>query len=408
VRRVSRDVIIAGVALLAVLLTCSPLWQLRARADRAVISAWRPTPATVRVAVGAAAPRATPAPTQVPSPPPVAAPLPSPAAPDAVESLLAAQLDGYLNDLANGRLFQGAVLIARGDRVILSKGYGFADAARGISNSAQTRFRLASVSKQFTAAAILLLQARGQLDVGASICGYLEGCPDAWQPITIQHLLTHTSGLPNYTDFASYDATQAQPTTPDELVSRFRDQPLLFAPGTGYMYENSDYVLLGVIIERVSGQPYADFIRSAIFEPLGMHDSGFAAGAAGEGDAVGYRVVGEPAPPLDPTTLYSAGGLYSTVEDMYRWDQALYTTQLLPAPLLAEMWTPHAGNYGYGWRIDSVFGRRRIGHPGLMDGFQTMIARYPDDRVTIIVLSNMTGADVDGVSYYLASLVFGS
>jgi CubicO group peptidase (beta-lactamase class C family) len=140
-----------------------------------------------------------------------------------------------------------------------------------------------------------------------------------------------------------------------------------------------------------------------------MRDSGFAVGtAAGPGEAIGYRVFGEPAPSLDPTTLFSAGGLYSTVEDMYRWDQALYTDQLLPAPLLAEMWAPHAENYGYGWRVDSAFGRVRISHPGLIDGFQTMIARYPTDHMTVIVLSNMTGADVDGVSYYIASMVFGS
>jgi CubicO group peptidase (beta-lactamase class C family) len=411
VRRISRDVIIAGVALLAVLLTCSPLWQLRARADRTVISAWRPTAQPAGVAVAAAAQRATP---RAKAQPIVAAmlatPQPTPApspAPDPWVSQAGAQIDGYLNDLVNGHLFQGAVLVARDGRVILSKGYGDADAAGGIPNSVQTRFRLASVTKQFTAAAILLLQARGQLNIGESICAYLDACPDAWRAITIQHLLTHTSGLPNYTDFAGYDATQAQAATPADLVARFRDLPLVFDPGTSYMYENSDYVLLGLIVERVSGQTYADFMRSAIFEPLGMHDSGLATGtAAAAGEAIGYRVFGEPAPALDPTTLFSAGGLYSTVEDMYRWDQALYTTQLLPAPLLAEMWTPHAENYGYGWRIDSAFGRLRIGHPGLIDGFQAVIARYPNDRVTVIVLSNMTGADVDGISYYIASMIF--
>jgi CubicO group peptidase (beta-lactamase class C family) len=344
--------------------------------------------------VGAAVPAA--APTALP---PIAAGL--------QDTAIAAAIDGYLNNLVNVQYFQGAVLVARDGKVILSKGYGMADAARGVANTAQTRFRLASVTKQFTATAIMLLQAQGKLAVGESICLYLEPCPDAWRPITIEHLLTHTSGLPNYTDFGSYEPSQAQPATPDQLVARFRDLPLLFEPGSSYMYENSDYVLLGLIVERASGQSYADFLRDAIFAPLEMRDSGVAAGTAAEGQAIGYRVFGEPAPALDPSTLFSAGSLYSTVEDLYRWDQALYTTRLLPQPLLDAMWTPHMNNYGYGWMIDSAFGRRRIDHPGLIDGFQTMIARYPDDRVTVIVLSNMTGADVDGVSYYLASLVFG-
>jgi CubicO group peptidase (beta-lactamase class C family) len=122
---------------------------------------------------------------------------------------------------------------------------------------------------------------------------------------------------------------------------------------------------------------------------------------------MGYRVVGEPAPALDPSTLFAAGSLYSTVEDLYRWDQALYTPRLLPPPLLNAMWTPYATNYGYGWQIDSAFGQRRIGHPGLIDGFGTLIERYPDTRVTIIILSNMSAADVHGIGDYIASLVFG-
>jgi CubicO group peptidase (beta-lactamase class C family) len=256
-------VIVAGLALLGVLLTCSPLWQLQARSNQSYISAWRPTPGPI-VAVARAGsleqPRASggPAPTAqpivavaVPTVAPTAIP---PIAADLQNTAIAAAIDGYLNDLVNLQYFQGAVLVARDGRVILSKGYGMADAARGIANTPQTRFRLASVTKQFTATAIMLLQAQGKLAVGDSICLYLEPCPDAWRLITIEHLLTHTSGLPNYTDFGSYEPSQAQPTTPDELVARFRDQPLLFAPGSSYMYENSDYVLLGMIIERASGQ----------------------------------------------------------------------------------------------------------------------------------------------------------
>jgi len=402
-----RAAVITGIALLVIVVTSSPVWQPRAQATLAPAAAYQfataarpitaPQPIVARAAVVAT-------PTIAARPPATPATLSGPPAGD-----LGRAADSYLNDLVGANLFQGAVLIARDGNIILSKGYGAADAGRGIPNTPRTRFRLASVTKQFTAAAIMLLQAAGKLDVERSICDYLANCPDGWGAITVRNLLTHTSGLPNYTDFGSYEETQMNPARPDDLVARFRDQPLLFAPGTSYMYENSDYVLLGVIVERVSGETYADFLRDFIFAPLQMRDSGVAQGTGGAaGEALGYLTAGEPAPPLDTSTLFSAGSVYSTVEDMYRWDQALYGTLLLPAPLLDAMWTPFMNSYGYGWRIDSVGSHRRISHSGLMDGFATSIARFPDDRVTIVVLSNMSAADVEGISNYLASLVLDS
>lgn len=322
---------------------------------------------------------------------------------------LSQTLDSYLTEIVNAGWFQGTVLVARDGKVILSKGYGMADAAHGTPNSAQTRFRLASVTKQFTAAAIMILQARGQLNIQDTICGHLPDCPDAWRDVTILHLLTHTSGIPNYTDFMSYEPSQMQPATPDQLIARFRNEPLLYPPGTTYFYENSDYVLLGRIIEQVSGQSYADFLRDAIFAPLNMRDSGVAAGLGNApGYAVGYSSVGALAPPLDTSTLFSAGAVYSTVEDMYRWDQALSSDVLLPAALRSQMFTPFLRDYAFGWKIDRPGDRLRISHPGLIDGFATYIARYPDDHVTVIVLGNLDSADAAGIGDYLASLVFSS
>jgi CubicO group peptidase (beta-lactamase class C family) len=321
---------------------------------------------------------------------------------------LGQSIDVYLNDIVNAGWFQGAVLVAHNGKLIISKGYGMADAANGTPNSAQTRFRLASVTKQFTAAAIMILQARGQLNVQDAVCTHLPDCPDAWRDVTIQHLLTHTAGLANYTDFMSYEPSQMQPATPDELIARFRNEPLLYPPGTTYFYENSDYVVLGRIIEQVSGQSYADFMRDAIFAPLQMRDSGVESGLGyGPGYAIGYGSVGAPAPPLDPSTLFAAGAMYSTVEDLYRWDQALYTDALLPAALRAQMFTPFLRDYAFGWRVDRPGDRLRISHPGLIDGFTTYIARYPDDHVTVIVLSNLDSADAVGIGDYLASLVLG-
>jgi CubicO group peptidase (beta-lactamase class C family) len=406
-------IIIVGLAVLVLITTCSPPQPRALIAPASALQAGsdvRPLEPRV-VDQMRIQPTAIPAP--IPAQPPAAAvsapaPLVAQSQPVAapVADPIGRLIDSYLNDIVGQGWFQGAVLVARGGTVILSKGYGLADAERGIPNTPQTRFRLASVTKQFTAMAIMILQSRGRLDVQDSICAHLADCPDAWRPISIHNLLTHTSGLPNYTDFGDYEATQMLPATPAELVARFRDKPLLFPPGSQYMYENSDYVLLGQIIEQVSGQSYADFLRSAIFEPLGMRDSGVDPGAGGEGQAIGYRVPGELAPALDTSTLFAAGSLYSTIEDLHRWDQALTSGKLLPKPLLEVMWTPFMRDYGYGWWIADFNGHHEISHPGLIDGFATVIAHYPDDHLTVIVLSNMSGADAPSISNYIATLVF--
>jgi CubicO group peptidase (beta-lactamase class C family) len=414
VPRLIRLIIIAGLAALVLITTCSPpqprMLIAPAAALQAGVDAQPMAPRVVEQLRAQAT--AAPAPAQAPpvGPAPISAPAPLIAQSQPVAAAVADPvgrlIDSYLSDIVAQGWFQGSVLVARGGTVIISKGYGLADAQRGIANTPQTRFRLASVTKQFTAMAIMILQSRGQLDVRDSICAHLADCPDTWRPITIHNLLTHTSGLPNYTDFGDYEATQMLPATPAELVARFRDQPLLFPPGSQYMYENSDYVLLGQIIEQTSGQSYADFLRGAIFEPLGMRDSGVDPGAGSEGQAIGYRVPGELAPALDTSTLFAAGSLYSTVEDMYRWDQALSTTRLLPKPLLDMIWTPFMRDYGYGWWIADFNGHHEISHPGLIDGFATSIARYPDDQLTVIVLANMSGADASSISNYITTLVF--
>jgi len=329
-------------------------------------------------------------------------PVRSPASADAIDRMV-------VRELAAKHAPGAALAIVRKGRIWKVRGYGYADLESCAPMTPDTRLGIGSISKQITAAVALTLVRDGLISLDDPIVKFLPEGAGAWDAIRIRHLLTHTSGLPNYTDFGSYDATQMVPTTPAELVSRFRGQPLLFPPGTQYMYENSDYVLLGVIIERASGQSYADFLRAAIFEPLGMRDTGVDQNrGAIVGQALGYQSDGEPAPFLDASTLFSAGSLYSTVEDMYRWDQALYTTNLLPQPLLDEMWTPYLNEYGYGWQITNAGGHRQISHPGLIDGFATAIARFPDDRVTVIVLSNMSSADAPGISDYLASLVFNS
>ncbi len=305
----------------------------------------------------------------------------------------AAQVDDYLNGLVKQNRFSGAVLVARDGRVLLSKGYGLANVELEVPNTPQTRFRLGSITKQFTAAAILLLQEQGKLGVQDTVCKYVENCPAAWASITIHHLLTHTSGIPNLTAFPDYQKTMAAPTTLPEIIARFRDKPLEFKPGERFDYSNSGYILLGSIVEKASGKTYADFMRESVFAPLGMNDTGVEIpGEIIKRRASGYRFGPTGfvnAPYLDMTIPHGAGALYSTVEDLYRWDQGLFGGKLLAQKSLDAMLTVVKDFYAYGIGVDTQFKLRRIGHSGGINGFNTYMARFPAERATFIVLSNL-------------------
>src|SRR5262247_2180124 len=186
---------------------------------------------------------------------------------------IASKLDEYLSAAAK-KDFTGSALVARDGKVIFSKGYGMANAEWDIPNTTQTKFRLGSITKQFTAASLLLLQERGKLSVQDPICKFFDNCPEAWKEITIHHLLTHTSGIPNFTSFPDYQKTMMIPVTMESLVARFKDKPLDFKPGEKMSYSNSGYVALGHIVEKVAGETYESFLQKNIFEPLKMSNSG--------------------------------------------------------------------------------------------------------------------------------------
>ena len=192
----------------------------------------------------------------------------------------AARMDQVAQASAGEKKFMGTVLVARGDQVVLSKGYGSADLEWNIPNAPSTKFRLGSVTKQFTAASILLLEERGKLKTDDLVKKFMPDAPAAWDKITIFHLLTHTSGIPNFTGFPDYAKQEPFPTTPEKLVARFRDKPLDFEPGTKWSYSNSGYVLLGYLLEKVSGETYEKFVQENIFGPLGMKDSGYDSNSA--------------------------------------------------------------------------------------------------------------------------------
>ncbi len=319
---------------------------------------------------------------------------------------ITAKADTYLSKLVKAKLFSGSVLMARNGTVILSKGYGEADRKKHWVNTAQTKFRLGSLTKQFTAMAILILQAQGKLNVRDRICTYLSNCPTSWQAITIHQLLTHTSGIPDFARFPDFKITMRSPSSPTETIARFKNKPLEFQSGEKFSYSNSGYILLGAIIEQASGKSYEAFLKEHIFVPLQMVDSGY---DHNQGDlAVGYRDQANVADFVDMSIPYAAGGLYSTVEDLYRWDQALYTDKLIPKSLRDQMFTAFGGfGYGYGWGIGKEGDRPVASHVGGVQGFSSSITRYPNDKVVIIVLGNREDGDSGTIGVQLAKMVFG-
>jgi CubicO group peptidase (beta-lactamase class C family) len=291
--------------------------------------------------------------------------------------------------------FMGTVIVARDNDILFSKGFGSANLEWDIPNSPATKFRLGSITKQFTAASILLLEERGKLKIDDPIKKYLPDAPDAWDKITIFNLLTHTSGIPNYTSFSETQKEQFTAHTPKQIVDIFRDRPLEFIPGERMSYSNSGYILLGYLLEKVSGETYQDFLQKNIFDPLGMKDSGYDSNSS----IIPKRASGySPGPGGQKNADYvhmsmpfSAGALYSTTEDLLRWEQGLFDGKLLSKESLSKMITPYKNGYALGVGTGDVNGHKVIQHGGGIQGFNTQLAYYPDDKLTVAVLSNVNG-----------------
>jgi len=289
--------------------------------------------------------------------------------------------------------FMGTVLVVKDGKPILDAGFGSADLEWNVPNTPRAKFRLGSLTKQFTAASILLLQERGKLQVEDPISKYLPDAPAAWQKITIYNLLTHTSGIPNYTSFPDYASLQDKPATPTQIIARFRDKPLDFEPGSTFRYSNSGYVVLGYVIEKLSGQTYAKFLQQNIFTPLGMANTGVDDMAVVLPDrAQGYQQTPAGlahAGFIDMTTPFSAGDLYSTTGDLLKWERALFGGKLLKPSSLTAMTTPFKADYAFGLLALTQHGHKLITHNGGIDGFATSLNFYPDDKLIVIVLGNV-------------------
>lgn len=305
-----------------------------------------------------------------------------------------------------------SIAVVRGGEVVKAKGYGLSNVELNVAASPETIYQSGSVGKQFTATLVMMLIQEGKLGLDDPVSKYIAEAPAAWKGITVRHLLTHTSGISNGL-YAKINLHQD--FTEDELLKQITAYPLDFQPGEKWNYSNSGYVTLGILIHRAMGKFYGDLLREKIFAPLGMST----ARIISEADivpnrAAGYRIVGDELKNQDwvsPSLSTTAdGALYLTVLDMAKWDAALDSEKLLPRSALDQMWTPAKLNdgkteaYGFGWEIGSIRGHRVIRHGGGWQGFTTHIARYVDDKLAVIVLTNLSGANPGRICDGIAGL----
>jgi CubicO group peptidase (beta-lactamase class C family) len=308
--------------------------------------------------------------------------------------LVKQQLRAYFQQLEESTGFNGSVLVGRDGKVLLQAGYGMADFEEEIANQADTVHAIASVTKSFTAASIMMLQERGLLDIDDTVDMYLPGFPYGDQ-LTLRHLLNQTSGLFEMTENPAIWPRFGEFHTPEELLDYFVNEPLSFPPGTQFEYSNSNFVTLGLIIEHVSGLSYRDFLAQNILEPLRMSLTSYDPYDQDFPDrAVGYTTIDPPVVSwyLHPSVPYAAGAVFSSVVDLYSYDQALNNVELLTTASLEEMYTPAYGNYGFGWYIDEIEvggeARRHVWHWGAYVGYHGYLSRLVDDNVTVILLLN--------------------
>jgi CubicO group peptidase (beta-lactamase class C family) len=378
------------------------------------------TTGAVIVAACAGAPAAQPTP--VPEPTKAPEPTATTAAAPAKDEELAAKVDTFLGKLNEVGKLGGAFLLAHNGQVILSKGYGMADRENKIPNTPTTRFRIASITKGFTAMAILMLQEEGKLSVDDPVCKYIKDCPAGWQAIKINHLLTHTSGVNDCFDVlivAVKGQATPVPSTSAQVIARIEEKPLDFAPGAKFSYSSGGYVVAGYVVEQVSGQPYEQFLQEHIFGPLGMKNTGYAHDDSGL--AVGYVNSVTRGDRVDGSLPFSAGGLYSTVEDLYLYNQALDANRPLSQKSMEALFGKNKQcdadggfgpdyqlpvYYGYGWAIASYNGHREIGHNAWLPGYSGDMRRFPDDKITMILLMNQEDPFATGLADQVVEMIF--
>jgi CubicO group peptidase (beta-lactamase class C family) len=351
----------------------------------------------------------------------VSGPLPTSSAPPGDPT--AAAMQAYLQGLAaNG--FTGSVLVLRRGQVLARFAAGEADEANHIPVRTDTVFRLASVTKEFTAMLLLKLQSCG-VHLDDPVCPYLiprfiNACPEAWLPITLRQTVTHTSGIPDIQGLPDFYTLLSQPTTTRALIRRFINLPLDFPPGTSWKYTNSGFILAGAIIETVTRKPYGVALHDEIAGPLNLRHTGYSRGNPPPGYAKGYFTLGSPAPPTNGSQAFSATGIYSTTDDIARWDRSFGAYLVAPPAIVRQAFTaqapcPPAGclnlpssAYAFGWILDRLDGHRLIYHPGLLQGYAASNMYLPDEDIEAVVLSNVEATNSNGIARHLATMALES
>jgi CubicO group peptidase (beta-lactamase class C family) len=316
------------------------------------------------------------------------------------------------------RQFNGTALVAENGKVVYKGAFGMANMEWNIPNTPDTKFRLGSITKQFTATLTLQLVEQGKIKLDGKISDYLPDYrKDIGEKVTVHHLLTHTSGIPSYTGLPGFfENVSRNPYKVSEFVKKYASGNLEFEPGSKFSYNNSGYFLLGAIIEQVTGKPYEQVLKENILDPAGMKNTGY-----DHHDTIipkrasGYRKTPDGytnAPYLDMSIPYAAGSLYSTVEDLYLWDQALYTDKLLSAQSKELMYKPFLEGYAYGWAVRNASFKQNdqpiqvISHDGGINGFTTTIVRYPKEKNLIVMLDNTGSGYLDRLSESLARILY--
>ncbi len=322
------------------------------------------------------------------------------------------KIEEYMQAYTESWPFSGQVLVAQKGEILFTECYGIANREYDIPVTSETKFCIASMTKSFTATAVMILLQRGQISLNEPLRKYVPEYPKVGDEITIHHLLSHTSGIADYALLPNFkEKYEKLRFTETEFIDLFKNEPMDFPTGTSWMYSNSNYYLLGVIIQRVSGQSFEDFLRENIFEPLGMKNTGvnhnrlILPNRATGYELNGAKLVNGLYAEMDNES--ATGGIYTTVHDLYLFDRALYSDQLLTREMVELMLTEHGDRYGYGWDVEESFGRKRVGHNGGFNGFASHIYRYPKDEICMIFLSNFVFQAVWALGDPLAAIIFG-
>ncbi len=312
------------------------------------------------------------------------------------------KIDDLLKTYHEYNQFNGAILVAENGKVIYKKGHGLANKEWGIPNTPDTKFRIGSVTKQFTAAIIMQLVEEGKIKLDGKITDYLPDYrKDTGSKVTIHQLLNHTSGIPSYTNAKFFREDSRDYYSPADFVKKFSSGNLQFEPGKRFAYNNSGYFILGAIIEKLDGMTYAESLQKRILKPLGMTNTGYDTHspilkkrARGYEKVAGGKFINTSY--LDMSLPYAAGSMYSTVEDLYKWDQALYGNKVLSTESKKKMFTPGLQKYGYGFFIDELEiaktdrNVKTIGHGGGINGFNALFTRFVDQKNLVVILDNIT------------------